>query len=327
MIDPNPVIDLIYAFRRSKAMFAAVEIGVFDRLAQSPADASAFSGDPDAMERLLNACVAMGLLEKEEGRYRNSAAANEYLRSDSPSTLAGYIQYSNFALYPMWGHLEQALETGVNRWEQTFGFTANQLFDHYFRTDTAKRAFITGMHGFGQLSSPAVAAAFDLSHHHRFIDLGGATGHLALAVLERYPNLHAAVFDLPAVIEVTREFSGGRFELIPGDFFRDPLPKADVFALGRILHDWSEPKIRQLLAKIYRALPRGGALLIAEKLLHEDKTGPVDALLQSLNMLVCTEGKERTLSEYSSLLKEAGFASVEGRSTGCPVDAILAVKH
>jgi acetylserotonin N-methyltransferase len=117
-----------------------------------------------------------------------------------------------------------------------------------------------------------------------------------------------------------------RVELIPGDFFEDPLPEADLFAVGRILHDWSEDKIRRLLRKIHDRLPAGGALLIAEKLLDEDKSGPVAAQMQSLNMLVCTEGRERTLSEYDALLRDAGFTNVEGKRTGTPLDAVLAVK-
>jgi acetylserotonin N-methyltransferase len=99
-----------------------------------------------------------------------------------------------------------------------------------------------------------------------------------------------------------------------------------LYSLGRILHDWSEDKIRLLLRKIGEALPPGGGLLIAEKLLDEDKSGPTPAQMQSLNMLICTEGKERTLSEYTTLLREAGFASVEARRTGTPLDAILAIK-
>ena len=196
MTDPQPVLELIFAFRRTKAMFASVELGVFDRLHDSPAPSSAFSGNQDAIERLLDTCVALGLLEKSEGLYRNTALASEYLRRGSPRTLAGYILYSNAALYPMWGRLEEAVATGENRWEAVFGFKGSQLFDHYFRTDDAKRTFIAGMHGFGQISSPPVVSAFDLSGFRYMVDLGGATGHLALAAMDRYPQLHAAVFDL-----------------------------------------------------------------------------------------------------------------------------------
>ena len=120
--------------------------------------------------------------------------------------------------------------------------------------------------------------------------------------------------------------AASRVEVIAGDFFSDELPEADLFALGRILHDWSEEKIHALLARIYARLPAGGALLLAEKLLAEDKTGPTPALMQSLNMLVCTEGRERTLGEYRALLEAVGFRNVQGRLTGAPLDAVLAVK-
>jgi acetylserotonin N-methyltransferase len=172
------------------------------------------------------------------------------------------------------------------------------------------------MHGFGQLSSPAVVAAFDLSRFRRMVDLGGGTGHLAEAARQHYPQLETAVFDLPRVANM---FPG----TIAGDFFVDPLPAADLYSLGRILHDWSEEKIAKLLAKIHAALPLAGALLIAEKLLQPDY---VSGHMQSLNMLIVTEGRERSAAEYEALLLAAGFSKVDSRRTGAPVDAILAIK-
>ncbi len=306
MTTSNTVLDLIEAFRRSKTMFAAVELGIFDD--QRPKDCK-------ELERLLDACVALKLLVKRDGKYVNTPEADKYLRSDSPDTMTGYIRYSNSALYPMWGHLEDAVREGSNRWKQTFNLDGG-IFAHFFRTEEAKREFMKGMHGFGRLSSPAVVAAFDLSRFHRLIDLGGGTGHLTEAARARYPNLEAAVFDLPAVAEM---FHG----TIAGDFFTDPLPPADLYSLGQILHDWTEEKIRVLLAKIHAALPLGGGLLIAERLLGEDT---VPAHMQSLNMLICTEGRERTASQYEALLREAGFSKIDSRRTGTPRDAVLAIK-
>ncbi len=324
--DPRLVIDLIEAFRRSKTMFAAVELGVFDRLAAAPLTAAelADSTDLDAATRLLDACVSLGLLACDGGRYSNTAAAQTYLTRSSPHTLAGYILYSNSALFRLWANLEDAVREGSNRWKQTFGWEG-PIFDHFFKTEQATRDFLLGMHGFGLLSSPAVVAAFDLSGFRRLVDLGGATGHLAAAARARYPNLEAAVFDLPRVVGSVHEFvQGTRVELIAGDFFADPLPPADLYGLGQILHDWTEEKIRRLLERIFQALPSGGALLIAERLLDDDKRGPVSTHMQSLNMLVCTEGKERTPAEYQALLRDAGFTRVEARRTGTPRDAVLA---
>lgn len=325
---PDIVLDLIESFRRSKTMFAAVSLGVFDRLAEGPATAATLAGadNPDSMKRLLDACVSLGLLRRQGDLYSNTEVAARYICRNSPETLAGYIRYSNQVLYLLWGNLEDAVREGAHRWKQTFGLEG-PLFSHFFRTEEAKRDFLSGMHGFGRLSSPKVVRAFDLGRFTRLVDLGGATGHLAMAAAEAWPELKCAVFDLPEVIAVAREFTAGAdVELIEGDFFHDPLPPADLYALGRILHDWSEEKIGVLLKRIYESLPAGGALLVAEKLLDEDMCGPVHAHMQSLNMLICTEGRERSLSQYAELLRDCGFRDVQGQRTGAPLDAILATK-
>jgi acetylserotonin N-methyltransferase len=333
--NPFPVLNLIQAFRASKTMFTAVSLKIFDRLDDGGAEATRLAqelgANADALERLLDSCVALGLVEKQGPVYSNLPVAGTYLTRSSPNTLVGYILYSDRSLYALWGNLEAAIREGTNRWEQTFGGKGS-LFEHYFRTQEARWDFLNGMNGFGQLSSPAVVSAFDLSRFRRMVDLGGGTGHLALSACARYPQLQGAVFDLPAAVSTAREFverspHGSRVALIAGDFFTDPLPEADLFALGRIVHDWTEEKIRALLRRIWERLPSGGALLIAEKLLDDDKTGPLPALMQSLNMLVCTEGKERSLAEYTNLLRQAGFTQVDAKVTSVPLDAILAVKE
>lgn len=306
MTTSNLVLELIDAFRRSKTMFAAVELGIFD---------GARPAEYKALNRLLDACIPLGLLKREGDAHVNTEVADRYLRSDSPDTLAGYIRYSNRALYPMWGHLEDALRDGSSRWKQVFG-NDGAIFDHFYQTDDAMRQFLLGMHGFGQISSPAVVAAFDLSRFTHLVDLGGASGHLAGAAQARYPHLQTTVFDLPKVAAV---FS----DVTPGDFFTDPLPAADLYALGRILHDWSDEKCRSLLNRIYAALPPGGGLLIAEKLLNDSN---ISAHMQDLNMLVVTEGRERSAEEFAALLTGAGFGQVEHRTTGSTLDAILAIK-
>jgi acetylserotonin N-methyltransferase len=315
MNDPAPILELIDAFRRSKTMFTAVSLGIFD--GERPQGV--------AMDRLLDACVGLGLLTRQGDEYVNTPLADEYLARSSARTLSGYIRYSNEALYRLWEHLEDAVIEGRNRWKQTFGSDGG-VFTHLFRTPEAQSDFLMGMHGFGMISSPAVIAAFDLSRFTSLVDLGGATGHLALAARDRYPNMKATLFDLPSVIEVAKEHVGDRVSLVDGDFFIDRLPSADLYAAGRILHDWTETKIVALLARIHAALPEGGGLLIAEKLLKEDRSGAVTTHMQSLNMLICTEGRERTLSEYTELLHGAGFREVSGRMTGAPLDAVLAVK-
>jgi len=332
--DPAPVLDLLVAFRRSKTMFAAVSLGVFDTLAAGPLSLAALAGqlqaNADALERLLDACVGLQLLKKVDGAYENTASATAYLCESSPQRLTGYLKYSNTVMWKLWEHLEDAVREGTNRWQQVYGWEG-PIFSHFFRTEEAKREFLMGMHGFGLLSSPVVVSAFDLSKFKSFVDLGGATGHLAIAACRRYPQMRATVFDLPEAVPLAREIveaSGvaARVTITAGDFFADPLPVGDLYALGRILHDWSEDKIVKLLARIFERLPPGGGLLIAEKLLLDDQSGPTWAQMQNLNMLTCTEGKERTLGQYDALLKQAGFAEVQGVRTSAPLDAVLAIK-
>ena len=333
--DPGPVLDLIEAFRRSKVLFAAVSLGLFDALEGCAHDAASLAAalklQPDALERLLDACVALNLLSKTGSIYRNEPVATAYLCRDSDRALTGYILYSNDVLFRMWSHLEDAIREGTARWTQTYGTEAS-IFDHFFRTAEAKDDFLRGMHGLGLLSSDKIVAAFDLSRFQRMIDLGGATGHLAIAACERYPSLHAIIFDLPEVLATTRTYisnageASKRIEVLGGDFFRDDLPQGDLVAVGRVLHDWEEARIRELLTRISQRLPKGGALLIAEKVLDPDKSGPLSAVLQSLNMLICTQGKERTLDEYRQLLETNGFGNVQAARTGAYLDAILAAK-
>jgi acetylserotonin O-methyltransferase len=232
--------------------------------------------------------------------------------------------------WKLWANLEDAVREGTHRWKQTFGWDG-PIFANFFHNEEAKREFLIGMHGYGLLSSPPVVAAFDLTKYRCLVDVGGATGHLAIAACHRYPQFRAIVFDLPDVVPLAREFVAAssvadRIKIVAGDFFSDPLPDGDLYAVGRILHDWTEEKILRLLGRIYERLSPGGGLLIAEKILDEDHRGPRWAQLQNLNMLTCTEGKERSLSEYAVLLKRAGFAEVTGCRTSSPLDAVLATK-
>jgi acetylserotonin N-methyltransferase len=314
MIDPTSVLDLMEGFRRSKTLFAAVELGIFD--GERPEGA--------AIGRLLDACVALGLLTKQGNAYSNTPLADVYLRSSSPRTLAGYVRYSNEVGYRLWNHLEDAVREGTNRWEQAFGPGSNV---REFMSDRRReRDFMSGMHGLGLLASDAVVRAFDLSGFSTLVDLGGGTGHLAMAARRRYPGLRVIVFDRPEVIEIARDYVDGGIELVAGDFRSDPLPNTDVFALGRILHSQNREESLPLLKRIWNALPDSGAVLVAESLLGATGSGFPNAHMRSLNMLVVNGNCEHTLDEYADLLSQSGFNGIESRKTGQLLDAVFARK-
>lgn len=332
--DPTTVLELLEAFRRSKIMFTGVSLGIFDALSaqkSTSGDLAAKLGcDADATQRLLESLIGLGLLTCVDDHFANTPAASEYLTSDSPTRMTGYVQYSNRVMWQMWGNLEGAIREGTHRWQETYGFEG-PIFSSFFKTDESMREFLMGMHGFGMMTSPQVVSAINMSRFKHLVDLGGATGHLPLAACRRYPHLTATVFDLPTAIPLAREIVGAsevssRIDFVGGDFFIDPLPAADVYWLGRIIHDWSEAKIDLLLAKIFESLPSGGGLIIGEKLLSEQKDGPRWAQLQDINMLIVTEGRERSLSEYEALLCKAGFVEVVGYRTPAPLDVVLAMK-
>ncbi|WP_031499505.1 class I SAM-dependent methyltransferase [Bryobacter aggregatus] len=334
--DPQPVLFLMEAFRRSQAMFTAVDLRVFDHLQHAPLGAAQLAtllkANPDAVERLCSTCVALDLLTLDNGLYANTPAAQTYLVRDSEHCLIGYIEYSQKALWHLWSKLPEAVLEGTHRWEQVYG-SQSGLFDHYYKTEEDKRRFLMGMHAYGLISSPQVAKAFDLSAFTHLCDLGGATGHLAIAACQSDPKLKATVFDLEQVLPLSKEIIAkaglsDRIGTAGGNFFEGALPPADLYSLGRILHDWTPEKITKLLRKIHAALPPGGAVLIAEKILDESGTKPLWALLQTLNMLVVTEGKERRFSEYQALLQETGFKDIRyAVLPNSPLDAILAWKN
>ncbi len=328
------VVELLQGARRTKVMYAGVSLGIFDALDGQPQTsqklAQSLACNADGMERLLGALVGLGLLERDEELYTNSAVAQAYLTTSSPRRMTGYLNYSNSVGWPMWGKLEDAVREGTSRWKQCYGWD-EPIFSSFFKSEESANEFLMGMHGFGVMSSPALVNAIDLGRFQHLVDLGGATGHLAIAACVRYPHLRATVFDLPQAVPLAKKITGvssvaNRLDVVAGDFFKDPLPEADLYSLGRILHDWSLDKIQLLLAKVFQSLPTGGGLLIAEKMLNADKSGPSWAQMQDLNMLVCTEGKERTLAEYGELLTSVGFTEVIGCRTETPIDGVLAIK-
>src|SRR5262249_43079760 len=155
--DPAVILDLIMAFRRSKAMFAAVALGVFDALSSGPREAEELAqelrADRGALGQLLDACVGLGLLARHQSCYANTPAAAAYLCRTSPRRLTVYVGYSNYVLWRLWANLEDAVREGTHRWKQTFGWDG-PIFGHLFRTPEASREFLMGMHGFGLISSP-----------------------------------------------------------------------------------------------------------------------------------------------------------------------------
>ncbi|XP_019340974.1 probable bifunctional dTTP/UTP pyrophosphatase/methyltransferase protein isoform X2 [Alligator mississippiensis] len=334
---PSKIVELLDGFRASKALFVASKLKVFNLLKnkgvlQSVDVANTINASVCGTERLLDACAALGLLEKTIQGYSNTDSANTYLASDSEDSLHGYIIHSNDHLWPLFTHLESAVKEGTMQNYRAFGKKSENLFqDSYYQSMEVKQRFMAAMHSIAKLTAKDVVTAFDLSQFRSACDLGGCTGALANELVQKYPNLKVTVFDLPEVIANVSHFQPVGQHTAPvtftsGDFFKDNLPAADLYILSRILHDWTDEKIHVLLSKISAACKPGCGLLLSEMVLDDEKKNRSTALLQSLNMLVQTEGKERSGSEYQSLLEHHGFTSVKIRLTGSLLDAIFCTK-
>ncbi|XP_063300660.1 acetylserotonin O-methyltransferase-like [Pelobates fuscus] len=205
------------------------------------------------------------------------------------------------------------------------------IFFNLYRSEEQMMEFIQFMDSSWFLyDKAAVISAFDLSCFKIICDLGGCTGTLAKVCDSMYPTSSVILYDLPEIIQVTQEHfiskGDNRISFQKGNFFKDPLPDADLFILSRILHDWDDDTCLKLLKKIYMACKPGGGILIIEMLLNEDRTGPLIAHLNSILMLAITDGKERTLSAFKTLLETAGFKDIQLGTNGKIMEVILARK-
>lgn len=203
--------------------------------------------------------------------------------------------------------------------------------DAYYRSPETQLRFMQAMHGVAKLTARQVATAFDLSRFSSACDVGGCTGALARELAREYPRLQVTVFDLPDVVELAVHFQpagpqAAQIHFAAGDFFRDPLPSAELYVLCRILHNWSDDKVHKLLSKVAESCKPGAGLLLVETLLDEEKREAQGGLIQSLNMLVQTEGRERSRGEYQCLLELHGFHQVQVVHLEGVLDAMLATR-
>ncbi|KAM4702421.1 acetylserotonin O-methyltransferase-like [Discoglossus pictus] len=312
----NLLLEYGYAFLTSKTVFTACEMGLFDLLSQSEMSTAAIvehmGSSTSGMEALLNACVGLKLLEvnRQNGEdfYKSTDLSRGYLTKNSPDSLHCSMLQLSTEVYPVANYLENAVRSE----EKMLSFMH----------------FINSYWNFSDLEK--VIAAFDLSSFHTICDLGGCAGALAKWLLSKYPESSIIIYDLPEVVKAAQKYfispEEQRISFKGGDFFKDPIPDADLYILARILHDWSDDKCSQLLERVYKACKPGGALLIIDAVINEDRSGPVLSQMQDLVMLLYTEGKERTAAEFEKLLKEAGFQDITFSINGSLSEVILAKK-
>lgn len=317
MSEPTPerIMQLGLGFWGSKAFLSAVELGLFTELAQGPQTGEALrlrlGLHPRGARDFFDALVALGTLEREADTYGNTAETDLFLDRQKPSYVGGLLEMANARLYPFWGSLTEALQTGSPQNEAKGGGT--DPFQILYSEPDRLRQFLGAMSGISIGAARAIAQKFPWKEYQSFVDLGCAQGSLPVQVALAHPHLTGGGFDLPPVGPIFEEYVASfhlseRLTFTPGSFFEDPLPPADVLVMGHILHDWGLDDKRRLVRKAFEALPAGGALVVYEALIDDDRRENATGLLMSLNMLIETpDGFDYTGADCQGWLREAGF--------------------
>lgn len=331
---PEPILQLGMAFWGSKTLLSAIELGVFQTLAHGPLDGEALRQrlglHPRSAADFFDALVALGMLERADGQYANTAETDLFLDPAKPTYVGGMLEMANHRLYPFWGSLTEGLRTGGPQNEVNHG---GDFFTELYRDPQRLREFLRAMTGISAGANHAIAAQFPWQRHETFIDIGCAEGHLPVAVARTHPHIRGGGYDLPAVQAGFEEFveSAGlsdRLAFHPGDFFADDkLPSADVLAMGHILHDWGLDTKRELLEKAHRALPDGGALIVYDAVIDDERRHNAFGLLMSLNMLIETEaGFDYTGADCCGWMRDVGFRETYVEPLAGPDSMVVGIK-
>ncbi len=313
-LSPARLLQLGMGFWGPRAFLSAVELGVFSALAKGALTESQLRErlglHPRSALDFLDTLVALGPLQRRAGKYHNSADADAFLDRAKPGYVGGVLEMAATRLYPFWGSLTEALRTGAPQNEAKHG---GNMFAKLYADPERLRVFLSAMTGLSMDSARAIAAKFPWKKYQNFIDVGSAQGCVPVQVALAHKHLEGTAFDLPPVEPVYEDYvrSFGletRLKFHAGDFFRDPLPAADVVIMGHILHDWNLQEKHLLLQKAYAALPKGGALIVYDAMIDDARSRNVDGLLMSLNMLIETPGGfDYTTADCRGWMKATGF--------------------
>ena len=330
---PEKILHLGMAFWESKTVLSAVELDVFTTLAKGPMDVHALRTQLGIHERsardFFDALVALGMLDRRDGLYFNAPDADSFLDKAKPSYIGGILEMANARLYRFWGSLTTALKTGQPQNEAKEG---GNFFDTLYNDPDRLKSFMQSMTGISMGTSIAIAQKFPWKDYRTLIDVGSAQGGLVVQVGKAHSHLTGGGFDLPPTGPLFTAYVesfglSDRFTFIPGDFFHDPLPKADVLVMGHVLHDWNLDQKKLLLKKAYDALPQGGALIVFEALIDDERRKNVFGLLMSLNMLIeLPGGFDYTGADGSGWMKEVGFRETRVEHLAGPDSMIVGLK-
>lgn len=331
---PEKILQIGMGFWASKTLLSAVEMGLFTELALKPEaleDVQARLGlHPRSARDFLDALVALGFLERREGKYANTASTDIFLDRKKPSYIGGILEMANQRLYGHWAHLTEGLRTGLPQNEVRGG--GQPTFETLYADPARLKGFLKAMSGISHGAALAIAAKFNWKDYKTYCDVGTAQGDTAAQIALKNPHLSGTGFDLAEVGPIFEEYVGelglnGRLKFAAGDFFKGAIPTADVIVMGHILHDWDLPTKKMLIGKVYEALPKGGAFIVYEAIIDDERSKNAFGLLMSLNMLIETYGGfDYTGANCQEWMREAGFSETRVEHLAGPDSMVVGVK-
>ena len=321
-------------FWASKTLLSAVEMELFTELAKHPETLEELSSrlglHPRSARDFLDALVSLSFLERRDGTYHNTPSTDLFLDKNKPSYVGGMLEMANHRLYPFWGNLTTALRTGEPQNETSRGDTS--LFTALYADPERLRTFLKAMTGLSRGANMAIARQFPWENYKSAVDVGTAQGDLITQVALANPHIAGIGLDLPKVGPIFQDYVAGnglsgRVCFHPGSFFDAPIPAADVVMMGHILHDWDLDTKKMLIRKAYEALPAGGALIVYEAIIDDDRSKNSFGLLMSLNMLIETPGGfDYTGADCIGWMKDAGFSNTRFEHLVGPDSMVVGIK-
>lgn len=331
---PEGILQLGLGFWGSKTLLTATELGLFTELAANgPQDEESLANTMGLHRRssrdFLDALVALGMLNREGGKYSNTRDSEVFLDRNKPSYVGGILEMANARLYPFWGDLTEGLKTGE---PQNEAKTGGDLFEAIYGNPDTLKLFLGSMTSLSMGANMAIAANFPWDRYKTFADVGTAQGGLAVQIAQAHQHLAGSGFDLPVAKETFESYVSNmglsdRLTFAPGSFFDDPMPQADVITLGHILHDWDLDTKRMLLQKAYQSINPGGALIVYETIIDDDRSKNAFGLLMSLNMLIETRGGfDYTGADCQGWMADVGFKDTYVEHLAGPDSMIVGFK-
>jgi hypothetical protein len=302
---------LVHSYRDAAALMAAVELGLFTQVARGADTEAAVARALDLSaanaERLVTACVALGLLVRDGERVRNAPDVARFLVEGEPTYAGPWMLFSK-PDWTEWGrlstHLRRRESVVLGKYAQ--GFTVEQA-----------RKYHEATYSIGMGAARRFVRQVDLAGRRQILDLGGGSGCYCIVAAQRYPQLRAIVLDLPPVVEVTREFIAShgladRVSALAGDFTRDALPAgSDVVIMASNLPQYSREIVQAVITRAFAALAPGGEMHLIGEMLDAARTGPRDPALWGLaEALWGSTGRAHSVAECQAYFERAGFRDV-----------------